>query len=376
MPFTADATARTRRENDHQPHIAWDLVRIVNVAKRASKRLADIEPTDVSEITASVAKTLELNTTGAAPKVSLRELVVAELCALVETLAKRTSRSRRSGTARVEARELVAEIHSGSFAQTLHDSWDRTKMPSDLDAVLGKSNKDGVAAEQLCWALIGYEAQHHIGLIWHEAHKLCKRLPDCSPEDLFGWGWLGMRVAMRNFDPSRGFRFATYACQRVSGAMRDGVRSEHPLPKRLTTLQRKLSRAEDELAAELGRTPTLAEVADRIGERLEVLEIAPRLQTAASIEELQSATERNGEGWWLAGDSDVADEALQTLKREAVEAAIEELGAEEAEAVRLLYWEGLSVPEAREVTGATARQLRARALRGREALAEILADWR
>jgi RNA polymerase sigma factor for flagellar operon FliA len=302
--------------------------------------------------------------------------VIAELLVLVEDLVRKASRSRKSGATRVQARDALAEIHSGAFAQKMNDAWERTKAPGDLDTVLGKLAKDGMDAEGLCWALIGYEAQHHIGLIWHEAHKLCKRVPDTSPEDLFGWGWLGMRMAMRNFDPALGFRFATYACQRVSGAMRDGVRSEHPLPKRLTTLQRKLSRAEDELAAELGRTPTLAEVAARIGERLEVLEIAPRLQSAASIEEMQNASERNGEGWWLADETDTADSALQLLKREAVEAAMQELDAEEAEAVRLLYWEGLTVPEAREVTGATARQLRARATRGREALAVRLAEWR
>jgi len=376
MPVTADATERTRREKDHQPHIAWDLSRAVAVAKKTHRELAGCITLDVPEIVEAMSSSLQLRTTGAAPRVPLRDFVIAELLVLVEDLVRKASRSRKSGATRVQARDALAEIHSGAFAQKMNDAWERTKAPGDLDTVLGKLAKDGMDAEGLCWALIGYEAQHHIGLIWHEAHKLCKRVPDTSPEDLFGWGWLGMRMAMRNFDPALGFRFATYACQRVSGAMRDGVRSEHPLPKRLTTLQRKLSRAEDELAAELGRTPTLAEVAARIGERLEVLEIAPRLQSAASIEEMQNASERNGEGWWLADETDTADSALQLLKREAVEAAMQELDAEEAEAVRLLYWEGLTVPEAREVTGATARQLRARATRGREALAVLLAEWR
>jgi RNA polymerase sigma factor (sigma-70 family) len=351
-------------------------MRVVAVVRRAHRSLSSISDVPASDIASVLADALELRTTGAPPKSCLVDLVIAETCAHIEEQAKKAARSRKSDAPRIQARELITEIHSGAFASQLADTWVRTKTPGELETVMRKLAKDGIDAEGLCWALIGFEAQYHIGLIWHEAHKLCKRVPDCTPEDLFGWGWLGMRVAMRNFDPSRGFRFATYACQRVSGAMRDGVRSEHPLPKRLTTLQRKLSRAEDELAAELGRTPTLAEVAQRIGEKLEVLEIAPRLQSAASIEEMQNASERNGEGWWLADETDPADVALQSLKREAVEAAMSELNAEEAEALRLLYWEGLSVPEAREVTGATARQLRARASRGKEALAEILSDWR
>jgi len=376
MPTTAEALAQSRKETDHQPHISWDLMRTMAVVRRAHRSLSIVCDVPASEIATAIAEALEARTNGAPPKSCLVDIVIAETCAFVAEHAKKAARSRRTDAPRQAGRDLTAELHSGAFAAALADSWVRTKSPGELEAVLSKLSKDGIDAEGLCWSLIGFESQHHIGLIWHEAHKLCKRVPDCTPEDLFGWGWLGMRVAMRNFDPARGFRFATYACQRVSGAMRDGVRSEHPLPKRLTTLQRKLSRAEDELAAELGRTPTLAEVAQRIGERLEVLEIAPRLQTAASIEELQGATERNGEGWWLADETDPADVALDLLKRKAVETAMDALDADEAEALRLLYWEGMSVPEAREVTGATARQLRARASRGKEALAELLSDWR
>jgi RNA polymerase sigma factor for flagellar operon FliA len=351
-------------------------MRVMSVVRTAHRSLSSISDIAASDIAAAVAEALEAHTIGAPPKSCMVDIVIAETCAVVAEHAKKAARSRKPDAPRQAGRDITAQLHSGAFASQLADAWVKTKAPVELEATLRKVSKDGIDAEGLCWALIGFEAQYHIGLIWHEAHKLCKRVPDCSPEDLFGWGWLGMRVAMRNFDPGRGFRFATYACQRVSGAMRDGVRSEHPLPKRLTTLQRKLSRAEDELAAELGRTPTLAEVAQRIGERLEVLEIAPRLQAAASIEELQNASERNGEGWWLADETDPADVALDALKREAVEAAMDALDAEEAEAIRLLYWEGMSVPEAREVTGATARQLRARASRGKEALAELLSEWR
>lgn len=371
MPRQADGVSTDRRENDHQPSIAWDLARIATVARRATRILDGVSPVPAAELVASMASSLQEHTSGHVPRARVRELIVAEMCAAIEHHAHRAPRSNRT-----LAKRVVAEVHSGAIAKQLSAAWEKTKDPGRLEDTLRKIAREGVDAEGLCWALIGFEAQHHVGLIWHEAHKLCKRIPDCIPEDLFGWGWLGMRVAMRNFDPALGYRFATYACQRVSGAMRDGVRSEHPLPKRLTTLQRKLSKAEDELAAELGRAATLAELAERIGERLEVLEIAPRLQSAASIEELQYASERTGEGTWLADWTDPADEALSAMKRAAVEDAIASLDEDDAEAVRLLYWEGMSVPEARLVTGATARQLRARAARGREALAEKLADWR
>jgi RNA polymerase sigma factor (sigma-70 family) len=373
MPRPTDGSPldTTRKGLDHQPAISWDIARIVSVARKAHRVLEEVSDVSVATIVTEIDGVLQTHTSGHAPRVRVMELVIAETCAIIEQHAHAAPRARR-----VAAKRLVSDVHSGAVAKQLTESWNKVRLPGKLEDTLRRCAREGVDSEALCWALIGFEAQHHIGLIWHEAHKLCKRIPDCVPEDLFGWGWLGMRVAMRNFDPALGYRFATYACQRVSGAMRDGVRSEHPLPKRLTTLQRKLSRAEDELAAELGRAATLSELAERIGERLEVLEIAPRLQSAASIEELQSASERTGEGMWLADRTDPADTALSAIKSAALREAIASLDADEAEAVRLLYWEGLSVPEAREVTGATARQLRARAARGRDALAEVLSDWR
>jgi RNA polymerase sigma factor (sigma-70 family) len=368
---------RASDEHDHsQPAVSWDLARIATLARAASRAAAGAAKLTPAEVCHSVAVDLAGRTTGAQPRATLAQAVVASVCAVVEEHAARASRQRRDADAKAAGRELLALVHSGTLASRLAQRWEKTEDPGPLEEHVTRLARTGVDAEALLAAVIGYEAQYHTRLVWHEAHKLAKRVPDTTPEDLFGWGWIGLRVAMRNFDPQLGYRFATYACQRISGAMRDGVRSEHPLPKRLTTFQRKISRAEEELNSALGRQPTLAEIAEHLGETLEALEIVPRLAPAASLEELAAAGERTGDGAWLAADTDPAADAVAAACREAVERAIDELPPEEAEAARLLYWSGMSVPEAREVTGATARQLRARASRAREQLAESLAEWR
>src|SRR5690606_33741588 len=127
---------------------------------------------------------------------------------------------------------------------------------------------------------------------------------------------------------------------------------------------------------ELGRAPSIEEVAVKMGEALENLRILPRLAPAASIDEILSAqSERGGEVSVLVDANDPADAAIDAARRDAISHAMASLPDEESAAVRMLLYEGLTVAEARERTGASARQLRARCARGREQLAEVLAEW-
>jgi RNA polymerase sigma factor for flagellar operon FliA len=215
-----------------------------------------------------------------------------------------------------------------------------------------------------------------------------------SAEDLFGWGWKGLIVALRGYDPTAS-AFSTYAVTRIVGHIQDGVRAESPIPKRLGTFSRKAVATEEILSVELGRPPTaeetaeamcrarllrelgrpptLAEVAARAHEELAQLKLRPRLAIPATIDE---AAGPEGEGVVLPSmGPDPSDVALATALRDEIEAALAALPAEESEAVRLLDYEGVSYDEARMRTGASRRQLHQRRARGRERLAESLSGW-
>lgn len=243
-----------------------------------------------------------------------------------------------------------------------------------LDSLSEDLAASGLDGEELIWAVIGFEAQNHIKLIWHETHKIVRRHPDRSPEDLFGWGWLGLRTALRAYDPALGFRFATYACQRISGAIRDGIRSEQPLPKRLTTFARKVSRIEEELVGELGRSPTLEEVALRLHEKVDTLRILPRLIPAAPLEDPNSSTSTTS---WPSTpeEADPAEIVVQHARADDVRRAIAALPAEEATVVNLLYFEGLSIPQIAARMSITPRQVRSRMNRAHEQLVLPLSCW-
>lgn len=251
--------------------------------------------------------------------------------------------------------------------------WDATVETRPLEETIAAHTRAGIDGERAAMAAIAAEALRHDRLLWSQANKLARTF-DRDPADLRGWGWHGLITALRKYDPDRCL-FSTYAVPKISGAIRDGVRSEDPLPKRLTTFRRKVSAATDTLAAELGRGPTLAELAAALDAPREHIELIPRLESAASIDELTAADRVSGPPAALTDTRDPGVGIVELAARDAIDVALAALPEEDATAVRLLILEDVPLAEARARTGATTRQLRMRQRRALAALEEHLADW-
>jgi len=84
-----------------------------------------------------------------------------------------------------------------------------------------------------------------------------------EPDDLFQAGCIGLLKAVDRFDPSRGVKLSTYSVPLILGEMRAYVRGRTALKlgPRGWSLAREALRARDRLRAELGREPTISEVA-------------------------------------------------------------------------------------------------------------------
>ncbi len=87
-------------------------------------------------------------------------------------------------------------------------------------------------------------------------------------EDLVQVGSLGLIKAVDRFDVDRGVEFSSYAVPTIVGEIRRHFRDKAwamHVPRRLKELSVRLSRLLDELTSELGRSPTIAELADAAG---------------------------------------------------------------------------------------------------------------
>ena len=84
-------------------------------------------------------------------------------------------------------------------------------------------------------------------------------------EDLVQVGALGLIKAVDRFDVDRGVEFSSYAVPTIVGEIRRHFRDKAwamHVPRRLKELSVRLSRVLDELTTELGRSPTIAELAE------------------------------------------------------------------------------------------------------------------
>jgi RNA polymerase sigma factor (sigma-70 family) len=275
--------------------------------------------------------------------------------------------------------ELVASTTTTSRAalrREMRDAYESEKLvnATTINAIVESFTLDGLDGDALSWSIILLETTHHTKLIWLQANRIARAATNVNPSDLLGWGWQGLRMALRNYDPTS-FAFSTYACTRINGAIRDGIRREGPVPKRLTTYVRKVTAAEELLSQRLGRTPTLAELAEHLDSTLSQLTLAARCAPVASLDARLEFTGTEDPSWSDYAVTDPAALCVDSAWADAFAEAFARLAPDEAEAVQLLIVDERPLAEARVLSGATARQLRQRAQRGKAHLAELLAPW-
>lgn len=114
------------------------------------------------------------------------------------------------------------------------------------------------------------------------------RKPDSSFLDLIQDGMIGLIKAVEKFDPSRGFKFSTYATwwirQSISRGIADTSRTIR-MPVHIVEKFNKILKIKKELFIELNRDPTNEEIAERMDIPVsEVERIVTSAQTPASLD--------------------------------------------------------------------------------------------
>jgi RNA polymerase sigma-B factor len=117
-------------------------------------------------------------------------------------------------------------------------------------------------------------------------------------EDLVQVGAVGLIKAVDRFDVDRGVEFSSYAVPTIVGEIRRHFRDKAwamHVPRRLKELSVRLSRLLDELTNELGRSPTVPELAEAAGADEEEVIDALDSAHAYSTRSLQAPFEEGGD---------------------------------------------------------------------------------
>lgn len=225
---------------------------------------------------------------------------------------------------------------------------------SDIDGLWRRFKETG--DEQIRESLI----LHYSPLVKFVAGRVAVGLPrSVDQNDLASYGVFGLIDAIDKFEPERGFKFETYAINRIKGAILDELRSLDWVPRSVRAKAREIERSISELEHRLQRSPSDEELALHMETDVDTIQ-----NDLAEISQLGIAALDQTVG---SGDSsitlkDLVTDTSGTSPEAAFQAeetrrllvdSINRLPDRERLVVTLYYYEGLTLAEIGDVLGVT-----------------------
>jgi len=213
-----------------------------------------------------------------------------------------------------------------------HDSGDDPRA-EDLRTLVSMPAGDPGRAE-----LRDRVVESHLGLV----ERLARRYTDRGEpyDDLVQVGTIGLLKAVDRYDPEMGPSFAAYAVPTILGEIRRHFRDRGwavRVPRRLQELTRTIAAARATLTQELGRAPTVDELAERAG--VDADAVLEGLESAGAYSTVPLDDDPDSGGAYLGFD----DSALEGVEnREALRPLLVALPARERRILALRFVRGMS----------------------------------
>jgi RNA polymerase sigma factor for flagellar operon FliA len=235
--------------------------------------------------------------------------------------------------------ETSAAANPAAIAQELWQRYNRTSCGGDTENAL---------------------VQKYIPLVSAVMGRLTMTLPEhVDRDDLYSVGLVGLLQALRNYNPTCGTSFETYARVRIRGSMLDELRRMDWVPRTIHEKARKIKATMIELEQKIGGTPTELQMAKAMNLSLdEYTDLLDEVRPAAFVcLDAVSSSEEGDSGPLYEVIADMAESLVDKVSnnelKQVVFERIKELPEMQRKVLALYYIEDMHLHEIAEAYGLT-----------------------